>query len=188
MITFPRIALIVLASAAVFATGCSKKPKRPDPQSTVIGQSGTGGLNATDLGTFGNTQVDDPNSLLSGREGVIEDANTIRGLLQPVYFAFNQSAISATERTKLQAAQAYLTEHPEHNLLLEGHCDWRGTAEYNLGLGDRRANSALQYLTSLGVDTARLQTLSKGDLEAVENADESTMTNDRRVELVILKQ
>lgn len=188
MITFPRIALIVLASAAVFATGCSKKPKRPDPQSTVMGQSGTG-LNASYLGDMGvNTQLEDPNSQLSGRDGVIEDANTIRGLLQPVYFAFNQSAISATERTKLQAAQAYLTEHPEHNLLLEGHCDWRGTSEYNLGLGDRRANSALQYLTSLGVDAARLQTLSKGDLEAVENADEATMTNDRRVELVILKQ
>lgn len=186
MITFPRIALIVLASATVFATGCSKKPKRPDPSATVLGQSG--GLNATELGTFGNTQLEDPNSGLGVRDGVIEDANTIRGLLQPVYFAFNQSAIGATERTKLQAAQAYLAENPQHNLLLEGHCDWRGTSEYNLGLGDRRANSALQYLTSLGVDMSRLQTLSKGDLEAVENADEATMTNDRRVELVILKQ
>ncbi|MFH1499848.1 MAG: OmpA family protein [Verrucomicrobiota bacterium] len=188
MITFPRLALIVLASAAVLATGCTKKPQRPDPESTVMGQT-PGGLNATDLGNLGmNTQFEDPNSLLAGRgPDVLEDENTIRGLLQPVYFAFNQSAIGATERTKLQAAQAYLQENPQHNLLLEGHCDWRGTAEYNLGLGDRRANSALQYLTSLGVDMSRLQTLSKGDLEAVENADDATMSNDRRVELVILK-
>lgn len=188
MITFPRTALFVLiCSAVVVLTGCTKKPKRPDPSATTFGQTGTG-INPSDLGSF-NTQIEDPyGSTLTNRgPDVMEDENTIRGLLQPVFFAFNQSAIGSAERTKLQAAQAYLNENPNHSLLLEGHCDWRGTSEYNLGLGDRRANSALQYLTSLGVDTSRLQTLSKGDLEAVENADEATMSNDRRVDLVILK-
>ena len=188
MITFPRTALFVLISAAVVLTGCTKKPVRPDPSATTYGQIPGGGLIPSDSMTF-SSQVEDPyNTTLTGRgPDVIEDDKTIRGLLQPVFFAFNQSAIGSAERTKLQAAQAYLNENPNHSLLLEGHCDWRGTSEYNLGLGDRRANSALQYLTSLGVDITRLQTLSKGDLEAVENADEATMNNDRRVDLVILK-
>lgn len=187
MTTLTRKALFVLISSAVVFTGCKKKPKRNDPNSTVLGQSGV--ITPGDSMTFGNTQLEDPaNSSLTGREGVIEDENTIRGLLQPVYFAFNQSAITAAERSKLQAAQAYLNEHPEHDLLLEGHCDWRGTAEYNLGLGDRRAAASQQYLASIGVDAARIQTLSKGDLEATENADEGTMEKDRRVDLVILKK
>lgn len=190
MIMFPRKALFILISAAVVLSGCTKKPKRADPSATTLGQGGSGGiLNPSDPLNFGGTQIEDPYTALTGRgDGIIEDGKTIRGLLQPVYFAFNQSAIAGAERTKLQAAQSYLNEHPEQSLLLEGHCDWRGTAEYNLGLGDRRANAALQYLISLGVDASRLQTLSKGDLEAVENADEATMNNDRRVDLVILKQ
>ncbi len=188
MIMFPRKALFVLISAAVvFATGCTKKPKRNDPSSTVLGQTGSS-LNPGDIGTFTTSQLENPSdSSLTGRDGVIDDGSTIRGLLQPVYFAFNQSAIAGAERTKLQAAQEYLNANPQNSLLLEGHCDWRGTSEYNLGLGDRRANSALQYLTSLGVDGSRVQTLSKGDLEAVENADDASMNNDRRVELVIIK-
>jgi peptidoglycan-associated lipoprotein len=109
-------------------------------------------------------------------------------LLEPVLFEFDRSAISAAERPKLQAAQDYLNKNPQHRLLLEGHCDWRGTAEYNLGLGDRRAGSARQFLQTLGVAQNRIETSSKGDLEAVENADEATMARDRRVDLVILKR
>jgi hypothetical protein len=78
--------------------------------------------------------------------GVIEDADTIRGLLQPVYFDFDRSNVKADERAKLQAAKDYLDKNPQYRLLLEGHCDWRGTAEYNLGLGDRRASEAKKYL------------------------------------------
>jgi peptidoglycan-associated lipoprotein len=70
--------------------------------------------------------------------------------------------------------------------LLEGHCDWRGTAEYNLGLGDRRANAAKKYLLSLGVAADRLESVSKGSLEASKNADDATMAKDRRVDLVVV--
>ncbi len=120
-------------------------------------------------------------------DGVIDDGNTIRGLLQPVYFDFDRSEIKPAERPKLQAARDYLQSNPGARLLLEGHCDWRGTAEYNLGLGDRRANSAKRYLQSLGVAADRLETISKGSLEAATNADDATMAKDRRVEVVIIK-
>ena len=96
--------------------------------------------------------------------------------------------MKAAERVKLQAAKDYLAKHPDQRLLLEGHCDWRGTAEYNLGLGDRRAGRAKKYLASIGVAADKVETLSKGSEEAKKNADDATRAKDRRVELVILKK
>jgi len=177
----------VLVAAAVALTGCSKKPKRPDPSATVIGPDG--GLSGSNVGGLENGMVADPNSGLGSR-GATDLAGGDRTILaaNTVYFDFDQSGIKASERHKLDAAKAYLEANPTARLLLEGHCDWKGTAEYNLGLGDRRANAAKQYLTTSGVAADKLEVLSKGDLDAVENADEATMAKDRRVELVVLKQ
>jgi peptidoglycan-associated lipoprotein len=199
------------AAVALSVVGCRKKPRRPDPGLTVVGGErarafadglsagtydnlGQGGYTG-DLGTgsYGNLvngpggQVLDSGSLLSSRTG-IDDGKTIRGLLQPIYFGYDQSAIAGAEMAKLDAAKAYLDQNPQYRLLLEGHCDWRGTPEYNLGLGDRRAASAKQYLTTLGVPASKLEVSSKGDLEAVENSSDSQMANDRRAELVVIKQ
>lgn len=189
MHAFSRKALFVLLSAAALAaTGCSKKPKRPDPSATVIGQQGT--LNPNEAGAFGegpnNGQA--PGTDLAGRNGDVNDpANQLRGELESVYFAYDQSAIAQHERAKLEKAKAYLDSNPEKRLLIEGRCDWRGTAEYNLGLGDRRAQAAKQYLVTLGVPAEKIEVLSKGDLEAAENASEDIMSKDRRAELVPLK-
>ncbi len=177
---------IVVASAAAFFAGCAKKPVRPDPSATALGPQagGAGALTPTEVSTTA-----DANSMLQARDpNIIEDANTIRGLLQPVYFDLDRSNIKADERAKLQAAKDYLDKNPQYRLLLEGHCDWRGTAEYNLGLGDRRANDAKKYLVSIGVSADKLETLSKGLEEAKKNADEATMAKDRRDDLVILKK
>lgn len=188
---FSRKALFVLLSATVLlSVGCRKKPRR-DPSQTVISQ--TGQLNPNDAGQWGpgfnDTGVTDPNSLLENRgPGYSETEDMIRGLLQPVYFAFDQSAIAGPERAKLDAAKAYLDANPQYRLLIEGRADWRGTTDYNLGLGDRRANSAKQYLVTIGVADSKVEVLSKGDLEATENASEDVMAQDRRADLVILKR
>ena len=73
-------------------------------------------------------------------------------------------------------------------MLLEGHCDWRGTAEYNLGLGDRRAQAVKQFCRTSGFPTDKLETLSKGSLGAAEKGTEEQMAKDRRVDFVILKK
>ena len=104
-----------------------------------------------------------------------------------MYFDFDQSAIKPSERDKLKNAKTYLETNPGMRLLLEGHCDWRGTAEYNLGLGDRRANAVKKYLLSIGVAADKLEANSKGSLEAKTNADATTMEKDRRVDLVVVK-
>jgi len=182
-----KILSILFISAAVLVTGCSKKPLRPSPDQTMMGQQGTAGNGALNPSDVAGTGME-PGTTLSQREGVLEDEFTIRGLLQPVYFDYDKSAIKASERAKLDEAIKYLGEHPEHRILLEGHCDWRGTAEYNLGLGDRRAGAAKQYLSGKAVDAKKLETLSKGSLDAAKNATDDIMAKDRRVEIVILKK
>jgi peptidoglycan-associated lipoprotein len=183
-----RSLLLVISAATIFATGCSKKPKRPEPGATVISQPGQlSGADADGFNPGFNDQA--PGTGLTGRTGdPLDPLNQERGILQPVLFAFDQSAIVAAERTKLDAAKAYLDANPEKRLLIEGRADWRGTGDYNLGLGDRRAAAAKQYLVTLGVPDTKIEVLSKGDLEAVENASDSVMAQDRRADLVVLKQ
>ena len=177
---------LVFASAALLLAGCTKKPKRPDPSATVLGPTGGGSggtLNPSDV----NAALDPSAMGLEARDpNIIEDANSIRGMFQPVLFDYDSSAIKASERSKLQDAANYLKEHPDQRILLEGHCDWRGTAEYNFSLGDRRANAAKRYLGSIA-PADRIETLSKGSLDASQNADDATMARDRRVDIVILK-
>ena len=173
---------LVIASATLVLAGCSKKPDRPTPIQTAP-QMGTGIV---------PTPVDttlDPNSGLTQRTDDFDPNGLNRVALQgnTVYFEFDQSTIKASEREKLKAAKDYLDKNPTYRLLLEGHCDWRGTAEYNLGLGDRRAAAAKKYLLSLGVAADKLETLSKGSLEAAKNGDDAAMAKDRRVDLVISK-
>jgi len=180
-----RLFALTLISAAVVFSGCSKKPVRPTPDQTLMGP-GSGSTN-TLMPQDVPTTAD--NSLLTPRgDGVIEDEFTIRGLLKPVYFDFDRSAIKASERVKLDEAAKYLSEHPEHRILLEGHCDWRGTAEYNLGLGDRRAGAARSYMLNQRVTAAKVETLSKGSLDAAKNGSDEQMAQDRRVEIVVLKK
>ena len=180
-----KILCLAVGSAALVLAGCTKKPTRPDPSQTALGLTPGGGninTSVTDANLGGV-----PADLLSRGEG-FDANNQNRSALeaQTVYFDYDSSAIKASEREKLKAAKDYLDKNPGYKLLLEGHCDWRGTAEYNLGLGDRRANATKRYLQSIGVSPDKMDTLSKGSLEAARNADAGSMQKDRRVALVVI--
>ncbi|MDO8544126.1 MAG: OmpA family protein [Opitutaceae bacterium] len=181
-----KLSLVVASAALVFA-GCTKKPTRPDPASTVLGPSmgvGTGTDSSMPVGVIVNP--DAPG--LTQRTGDWNDLGQNRTALkdQAVYFDFDQSAIKPAERAKLKVAKEYLDKNPGYRVVLEGHCDWRGTAEYNLGLGDRRANSVKKYLQSLGVPADRVETISKGSLEANKDGGDAVWAKDRRVDLVVV--
>ena len=168
---------LTLALSALVLTGCKKKPVRDGSTLPSTGQN-TIDPNAVAF-------AEDPNTTLSLRnEGTPVNEN--QSVVEPVFFGLDRAAVAAPERPKLQAAIKWLQDNPEKNLVLVGHCDWRGTAEYNLSLGDRRANATKKYLVSIGVAADKLDTLSKGSLEAAKNADDATMAKDRRVELVVV--
>ena len=174
---------LVLAGAALVLAGCSKKPDRPTPTQTMMGpQSGGGAIVPTDLST-----TTEPGSMLTQRTDDFDANGQLRGKLEAVYFDFDRSDLKEPERAKLKAAKEYLDKNPTQRLVLEGHCDWRGTAEYNLSLGDRRAIAAKNYLIKIGVPADKLEANSKGSLDAAKNADDATMAKDRRAELVIVK-
>ena len=79
-----------------------------------------------------------------------------------VHFAYNEYNIEDADKAVLSRQAAWLQKYPQVKLTVEGHCDERGTREYNLALGARRANAVKEYLVSQGVSTARLETVSYG--------------------------
>jgi peptidoglycan-associated lipoprotein len=182
MNSISRKLCLVLISATVIFAGCTKKP-RPIPGDTT--PTGSDTINPQSLGNLTDQSA---SGLQERTDGVIEDADTIRGLLQSVYFDFDRSAVKSDQMANVSAAADYLKKTPQYRMLLEGHCDWRGTAEYNLALGDRRAQAVMKLLASAGISSDRLQVLSKGSLGATENGSKEQMAKERRVDFVILKK
>jgi peptidoglycan-associated lipoprotein len=84
------------------------------------------------------------------------------GELQPVYFDYDRSAIRADAGTTMKANADWLNAHPSAKIRIEGNCDERGTKEYNVALGQRRAATAKKYLTDLGIASSRISLLSYG--------------------------
>jgi len=83
-------------------------------------------------------------------------------VFQNIHFDFDKSFIREDAKPKLSKVAEYMKKNKDAKILIEGHCDERGTSEYNMALGDRRANSAKKYLTALGINGKRLSTVSYG--------------------------
>ncbi len=187
MKNFSKLLGLTLALSVLLFSACAKKPVRSEPAATVMGPTPSNNSINPEAVAVGPDVA--PGTILEVRDpNIIEDENTIRGLLPAVNFAFDRSAVDAKERPKIEAAVKYLKDNPDKRILLEGHCDWRGTAEYNLGLGDHRANAVRRYLESLGIDAKRLETLSKGSTEAKQGGVAADWDKDRRTDFVILKK
>jgi peptidoglycan-associated lipoprotein len=98
-----------------------------------------------------------------------------------VHFAFNEYNIEDQDKSTLQKQAAWLGKYPAVQITVEGHCDERGTREYNLALGARRANAVKEYLVSLGVSNSRLQTVSYGkERPLCTDSNESCWAQNRR--------
>jgi peptidoglycan-associated lipoprotein len=179
MHTFSTISLLTILFICLL-TGCTR-PQSPSPSDTISQLTG----NSSDLaGDYGLEDRSADDIIANGQYG---DRTMLPNILEPVYFGFDSTAIAPKERIKLKAASDYLTKNPDTALLIEGHCDWYGTAEYNLALGDRRASSASKYIETLGIDLARIETLSKGSLQSISGLAKDQSFQDRRVDLIILK-
>lgn len=163
--------LMVVLVAVVAVSGCKKKPRR--------------GSGMDDVGNVGGVVpsmiVDDT---LPGRDlmGV-----ELGAAFEPVYFEYDSSSIAPGERGKLERIADQLRGGAQ-GVIVEGHCDERGSSEYNLALGERRALAVRAYLIGLGVDGSRLQTKSYGEEKpAAMGHGESAWSQNRRAEFVLFE-
>jgi peptidoglycan-associated lipoprotein len=105
-----------------------------------------------------------------------------------VYFAVDSAAVRGSEKSKLEDVANFFKSNPAGDLLIEGHCDERGTEGYNLSLGDKRANSLREYLVNLGVPAERIHTVSFGEAKpAVDGHNEAAWSKNRRGEFVFVE-
>ena len=170
--------MVMACAVAVSMTGCKSwfSKKKTDDSTTSGVNIGETGLGNDGAGAGGGTRIEGA--------GTVVDAQ-----LTAVQFAFDSAEVDTAERTKAEAAAAYLKANSGTFVTLEGHCDERGSDEYNMSLGERRAQSVRTYLMNLGVDSARIQTKSFGKEKAKDAGhDENAWAVNRRVEFVVMKQ
>jgi peptidoglycan-associated lipoprotein len=118
-----------------------------------------------------------------GIEGVILESS----MLKDIHFDFDKYEIRLGDAEILKETSALLIKYPMMKFQIEGHCDERGTAEYNLALGERRAHSAKSYLTSLGIEASRIVTISYGEERPLDpKQDEEAWAKNRRAHFAIL--
>ena len=108
---------------------------------------------------------------------------------QTVYFDLDKYALRGDAKTALDVNYALLKEFPDAIVKIEGHCDERGTIEYNMSLGEKRAKAVMDYLTGLGIEGSRLSIISYGKERPIDNAsNEAAWSKNRRAEFKIISQ
>lgn len=190
---------IALVSLTVMTTACPKKPKpvtHPEPTSTSTQSAApTITMPPADNTVTKNDDFVKTDTQPAVKEEVmpsnLEDLNNYvqqRGLVHDAFFNYAESTLSADAQSALQSSATWLKgDGRAYNLLIEGHCDERGTEQYNLALGDRRANTVKEYLATLGVDAGRMRTVSYGEERPFDPGhDESAWAKNRRAHLVIV--
>lgn len=160
----------LIALAVVFAVGCSSKAKEvPGGNTSNLGENGSGGSTS---------------SLTNLQNGTL--GATSGGPLSDIHFGYNTYNIEPQDGSVLKANASWLQSHPQTRVQVEGHCDERGSEEYNMALGAKRAQSAKDYLVTLGVPSDRISTISYGkELPLCQDHDESCWAQNRRDHFVV---
>ena len=182
-----RKALVVLMMVfAVVALGACKKKKpatSPDMTITPTTVEPTQEVAPATEPAIAGDQTPDP---LSGDLVQANEYATSQGLLGDVFFDYDQYELRQDARDRLAQNARFLTSRPEFVLTIEGHADERGTNDYNLALGEKRANAVKDYLSTLGVGAERLRTVSYGEERPFcGESSESCWSQNRRAHFTI---
>jgi len=155
------LALLVVIPGLLFSVSCQKKVVDATPEPVVDEQP-------------------EPKE-----EVVVYKAPSVV-MQEDIYFEFDKSTLTPAAQDNLLRKAEWLRENPYATVTIEGHCDERGTNEYNLALGDRRAESAKAFLIDLGIDPARLTTISYGEERPVDpRRNEEAWAKNRRDHFVV---
>lgn len=162
---------LVLAGALVATAGCAKK--KPDVLPPAPAENTGPAADTGDADQYGSNALNE-----RFKREVTSDT---------VHFALDQYDIDPQARAILDSQAQWLTANPNTRITIEGHCDERGTREYNLALGDRRANAAKNYLAARGVAASRITTISYGKERPIAlGSDESSWAQNRRAVTIVI--
>ncbi len=158
------VLLIVVLAFSIFLMGCPKKTPPPPPPPPIE--------------TPPEPQIEEP----------VVEPEPPKLELRTVYFDYDKYNIKSDQRARLSDNASQLMKFPDANVLLEGHCDNRGTNEYNIALGAKRARAVRDFLTEYGIAATRLTTKSYGEERPVcMGENEDCWSRNRRVEFIVVE-
>lgn len=172
--------ILSLLAVLVIVTGCSSTPSDTGSVTT------DGNLNAADsaapvFGTEGATPTNTAGNVIPGSQ-----QDLVVNVGDRVFFGYDQYDMSGEARSTVERQAQWLKQYGSVSVTVEGHADERGTREYNLALGEKRAMAVRNYLIANGVDPSRIQTISYGkERPAVLGSDEASWAQNRRGVLVV---
>ena len=189
--------LLVVLALSLGVVGCQKKKQNVTPVPGMTRPPGSGDTFPSEPGRGAQILPEQPPTAKpTGPDGVIplggrdlKDyiSNSERFAANTVYFEFDRATIKPGETSKIEDVAKYLQGNPTHAVQIEGHCDERGTEQYNLSLGERRALSVREYLVTAGVQPERVFTISFGEAKpAVTGHNEAAWSKNRRGVFVLL--
>jgi peptidoglycan-associated lipoprotein len=169
MNSFYRKVVVVACISGLFVAGGCKNPKvRPGGEGETLG--------------FDEIPFDDDERL------GFDEENRVRVRFEHVHFGYDSFQVGGTEVRKIEAVADYARRNPKVSIIAEGHCDERGSREYNMSLGEHRALAVRAYLVGLGIEDSRIQTRSFGEECPVDPGhNESSWRLNRRVEFALYR-
>ena len=174
-----RFGALEVVLGLLLIAGCASETAKPPAPRTSANPPAMAGRSPSEK--FPASSQKEKSSLDAHREGSALSS----GPMKEAFFEFDSYNLTAEARKILQANASWLKANPAASVEIEGHCDERGTTEYNLALGAKRARAAMEYLVSLGISPSRIKTTSYGEeLPACKEATESCYQKNRRDRLV----
>ena len=187
--------LIALFAVAFFVAACetasqintdSAGDSTASSSSSTASASGSSSSGSSGSSSTSSSGSSSSSASSSAAAGTVSAADKLASIGNTVYFSYDSAALDGNSQATLYRQAAFLNGNPSLTVTIEGHCDERGTREYNLALGERRAAAARDYLLAQGVDPARIKVISYGkERPAMAGSNEESWAKNRRAATVL---
>ncbi len=195
------LALLLIVPGLLFTTSCAKKTVKPEPTAKAPAVKDEAAKKAAEAAALKKQKEElarqkvledqrlEQERLAKARTEArkkVEQGKRVRFEKEHIYFDYDRYNLKSEAQRVLKMKAAFMKQNPKIKARIEGHCDERGTNDYNLALGDRRANSAKEFVVNLGIDESRLTTISYGEEKpAAMGHNEAAWAKNRRAQFII---
>jgi len=179
------VIILMLLALVLVAAGCAKKEvTKPDDQQK---QSDADKAPKDTADKVADTQVPTTIESIDSKDGSTLSATELEGIFKDLFFDYDKYDVKENYQPTLKSIAAWMTKNTGARLSIEGHCDERGTNEYNLALGDRRAKAVRDALVALGVPSSKIDVISYGEEKPLcREQTEECWAKNRRAHFVVL--